>query len=290
MSNLEKDFLSLNDSLFKLTDDQHKEVLNAYKSSLENIQKLLSELYVKYSVDGKLELSELHKYNRFLALEQKIKEEIKNMGGIETKQINLTLNEIYNQAFYQTAFALEMGTVAAIDFALVKPEFVKEVVKFNWSGVPFSERIHSNHDALIKGIRTELTQGIIQGDSVDKMARRMKKKFEMSAYQSQRLIRTESARVISSAQEKLYQESEVVKELIYTATLDNKTSDICRKRDGKRWKVDDSNLPKIPAHPNCRSCWIPVIKDYQPKNRKDNETGEIIEYKTYDEWYKSKVK
>ncbi|MEC1725860.1 minor capsid protein [Schinkia azotoformans] len=291
MSNLEDGILNLVDDLFKLTDEQHKEVIIAYKGSLNNIRQLIAELYVKYAVEGKLNLSDLYKYNRLVAIEDRIKVEIKNLGGFELKQINLILKDIYKQSFYKTAYFLESGMQVGINFALLKPEFVKEVASFNWSGVPFSDRIWDNANSLVKALRTELTQGIIEGDSIDKMARRIKKRFDTSAYNSQRLIRTESARVISSAQEKIYNDSGVVKYVEYVATLDNRTSETCRNRDGKRWKVDDPTKPKIPAHPNCRSTWIPVISDdYKPKKRKDNETKEIIEYKNYDDWYKAKVK
>jgi SPP1 gp7 family putative phage head morphogenesis protein len=289
MAKFEDDFLNLVDSIFNLTDEQHKEIIKVYKGSMENIQALIAKLFMQYAVDGKLTLAELNKYNRLVAIEQQIKEEIKNLGGIETKQFNSILTGVYQQAFYQTAFTLEAGTQVGISFALLKPEFVKEAIAFNWSGVPFSERIWGNSDTLVKALRTELTQGIIQGESIDKMARRIRKSFNTSVYNSQRLMRTESARVISSAQEKIYEESGVVQELIYTATLDSKTSDVCKSRDSKRWKIDDPKRPKIPAHPNCRSCWIPAVKDYQPKKRKDNENKKIVEYKNYQEWYKSRV-
>jgi SPP1 gp7 family putative phage head morphogenesis protein len=287
MTKFEDDFLNLVDSLFNLTDEQHKEIIQAYKTSLDNVQTIIAKIFMQFAVDGKLNIADLNKYNRIVSIEQQIKEEIKNLGGIETKQFNSILNDIYKQSYYQTAFHLEKGIEATIDFTLLKPEFVKEAISYNWSGIPFSERIWNNNTALINSLRTELTQGIIQGDSVDKMAKRIKTKFNTSVFNSQRLIRTESARVISTAQEKLYQDSGVVQEVIYTATLDNKTSKICRERDGKRWEIDDPNRPKIPAHPNCRSAWIPAVKDYQPKKRLDNETKKIIEYKNYDEWSKA---
>lgn len=288
MAKFEDDFLKLVESMFKLTDKQHIEIIKAYKSSLDNVLSIVAQLFMKYAVDGKLNLADLNKYNRLVAIEQQIRAEIKNLGGIELNNFKTILSDIYKQSYYQTVFQLEKGIQSVIDFSLLKPEFVKEVISFNWSGVPFSERIWSNHDALVKNLRTELTQGIIQGDSVDKIARRMRQKFNSSVFQSQRLMRTESARVISSAQEKIYQDSGVVQELIYTATLDSKTSEICRDRDTKRWKIDDPKRPKIPAHPNCRSAWIPAVKEYEPKKRKDNETGKIINYKNYEEWSKEK--
>src|SRR5699024_12238097 len=110
------------------------------------------------------------------------------------------------------------------------------------------------------------------------------------SYQSQRLNRTESSRIINKAQEQFYKEIGV-KEVIYTATLDNRTSDICRGLDGKRFKLDDPNKPKIPenTHPNCRSCYLGVpFDDYELSKRKDNISKINIKYKTYEEWAKVK--
>lgn len=44
----------------------------------------------------------------------------------------------------------------------------------------------------------------------------------------------------------------------WVSVLDNRTSDICRNRSGKRYYYYNGPLP--PAHPNCRSCIVPVIE------------------------------
>lgn len=44
----------------------------------------------------------------------------------------------------------------------------------------------------------------------------------------------------------------------WVSVLDNRTSDICRSRSGQRYAYGSGPLP--PAHPNCRSCIVPVIE------------------------------
>lgn len=289
MADLEKELLKTVDSLFNLTDEQHKEVLKAYKTSLDAVRELLAKFYIKYAVDGKLNYADLVKYNRLLALEEQMKQEVKNLGSFEVKQVNLILKDLYSQAYYRTAYTLGTASSVAIDFTLLKPEFVKEAVNFNWSAIPFSERIWDSKNALVKGLRIQLTRGILEGESLDKLAKRIQQQFDSSAYQSQRLVRTESARVISSAQDKIYQDSGVVEKVQWVSTLDSKTSEICRERDGKTWTADEPH-PSPPAHPNCRSTIIPFIEGYTPTKRKDNESKKIIEYKNYEDWYQAKVK
>lgn len=278
----EKEFLKMVDELFHLSEKQHREVLKLYRKHRDNIKQLIAELFMRYGNDGKVNVSDIPK------IERQIQEEIRNIAVSEVAMIASILATVFTLAYYRTAYMIEKTIHTTFSFSLLRKEVVDEIVNYNWSGIPFSQRIWNNANALVNALRTELYLGIQQGESLDKIAKRIDKQFNSKAYQSQRLIRTESARVISSAQEKIYRESGVVKYLIYTATLDNRTSQICRSRDGKKWRIDDPDRPTIPAHPNCRSCWIPAIEGYEPTKRKDNETKEVIEYKTYEEWAKSK--
>ena len=71
-------------------------------------------------------------------------------------------------------------------------------------------------------------------------------------------IRTSISHLASSARDKVYQEnSNVVTGVEWVATLDTKTSPVCRGLDGQIFPVDSGQRP--PAHPNCRSTTIPVI-------------------------------
>ncbi|KYD30058.1 minor capsid protein [Geobacillus sp. B4113_201601] len=278
----EKEFLKMVDELFILSEKEHREVLKLYRKHRDNIKQLIAELFMKYGQDGKVNVSDIPK------IERQMQEEIRNIAVSEVAIVTSILATVFAHAYYRTAYMIEKTIHTTFSFSLLRKEVVDEIVNYNWSGIPFSQRIWNNANALVNALRTELYIGIQQGESLDKIAKRIDKQFNSKAYQSQRLIRTESARVISSAQEKIYRESGVVKYLIYTATLDNRTSQICRSRDGKKWRIDDPERPMIPAHPNCRSCWIPAIEGYEPTKRKDNETKEVIEYQSYDEWAKSK--
>lgn len=49
-----------------------------------------------------------------------------------------------------------------------------------------------------------------------------------------------------------------IEEYEWVSILDNRTSDICRSRSGKRYLYGKGPLP--PAHPNCRSMIVPVVE------------------------------
>jgi SPP1 gp7 family putative phage head morphogenesis protein len=278
----EKEFLKMVEELFNLSEKQHREVLKLYKKHRDNINQLIAELFMRYGNDGKVNVSDIPK------IERQIQEEIRNIAVSEVAIVTSILATICAHAYYRTAYEIEKSIGVAISFSLLRKEVIDEIVKYNWSGTEYSQRIWDNTNALVKALRTELYLGIQQGESIDKIAKRIDKQFNSKAYQSQRLIRTESARVISSAQEKIYRESGVVKKVQWVATLEGNTCEQCARLDGKQFDIDDQTKPSPPRHPNCRCCFIGVVGDYQPTKRKDNETKEIIDHKTFEEWAKSK--
>ncbi|WP_226087476.1 minor capsid protein [Mesobacillus sp. S13] len=288
MSDLEKELLKMVDDIFNVTEKDHKKILKLYKQSEENIISFFNSLFSEYGTDGQLELTEIQKYNRAKKIEEFLQNEAKSLIKAEIALTTSILFAAYTATYYKSTYYMESNLGIAINFKLLNKEIISEVVNFDWSGIPFSTRIYNNHQNLINTLRTELFNGIRQGESVDKIARRVRKQMGIRYHHSQVLIRTESARVISSAQERIYQDSGAVEGIIFTATLDSKTTDYCQKNDSKRWKIDDPKRPKLPAHISCRSCWIPAAKNYQPKKRKDNETKGIIQYKSYEEWAKAK--
>lgn len=61
-----------------------------------------------------------------------------------------------------------------------------------------------------------------------------------------------------------------IDEYEWLSVLDNRTSDICRSRSGKRYLYGKGPLP--PAHPNCRSMIVPVV------------AGEAIRNPSFKDW------
>ncbi|MGG3210952.1 minor capsid protein [Geobacillus stearothermophilus] len=278
----EKEFLKMVDELFNLSEKEHREVLKLYRKHRDNIKQLIAELFMKYGQDGKVNVSDVPK------IERQMQEEIRNIAVSEVAIVTSILATVFAHAYYRTAYEIEKSIGVAISFSLLRKEVIDEIVNYNWSGTMFSQRIWDNTNALAKALRTELYLGIQQGESIDKIAKRIDKQFNSKAFQSQRLIRTESSKIISSAQEKIYKDSGVVQKVQWVATLEGNTCEQCARLDGKQFDIDDQTKPSPPRHPNCRCCLIPIIEGYEPTKRKDNETKQVIEYQSYEEWAKSK--
>ena len=123
-------------------------------------------------------------------------------------------------------------------------------------------------------------------------------KFDQGIFEARRLVRTEAAFVSGELNAEAYEECDLQK-YQFLATLDLRTSEICRSLDGKRFFLKDRQVGKNypPMHPWCRSTTIAVISEDDIKKLKrralNPETGrtELVPASmTYGEWYKKYVK
>lgn len=110
---------------------------------------------------------------------------------------------------------------------------------------------------------------------------------------AERLVRTETTYVTNMAELESYKELDIDK-YIFVATLDLRTSPMCREMDGKIIEVSKgaSGENLLPLHHWCRSTTRAYFEGMTRKRRaRDPETGEnyIIEDMEYKEWYQKCV-
>jgi len=133
----------------------------------------------------------------------------------------------------------------------------------------------SQADLFAKTVRN----GLLTGESTDKIARRLKGRLRFGQPGSLRqiaqaggevtavannqvmaLIRTSINQVANETSQQVYKANQdVTKRYRYVATLDSRTSPICRSLDGREFKYGKGPTP--PQHFNCRSTTVPII-DY----------------------------
>lgn len=106
------------------------------------------------------------------------------------------------------------------------------------------------------------------------------------------VIRTAVQHVANHArQETFAANGDVLKGWKFVATLDLRTSDICRANDGTAWPIGQGPVP--PLHHRCRSASVPLVKslrelgldagDFPPSTRASMD-GQVPEDLTYEQW------
>lgn len=152
------------------------------------------------------------------------------------------------------------GDVAT--YALLSTDEIAYIATFPWSGSEFSDRLWRNKQKLVFELQNIVTTGLIRGESTQSMARKLKERVGNGKYETERLIRTETAYILGETSAQLWEKNDVVY-YDFFAKLDKRTSPQCRARDGKRYRLSErkvgTNYP--PLHPFCRSFAAAVVED-----------------------------
>jgi SPP1 gp7 family putative phage head morphogenesis protein len=79
-------------------------------------------------------------------------------------------------------------------------------------------------------------------------------------------LRTATNTAYNEARDSLFQRSDDVTGYLFSAVLDDVTTELCRSLDGRMWKKDDSEwiIYQPPLHYNCRSILTPVMRGDEP--------------------------
>lgn len=288
MANLRDEIFDIRNLLDKKAEKDSKPILQAYKRALTETREEIAKLYVKYAVDGKLKMSQQQRYTYLKLLESQLKEQAKELGNIDLGHTTKILSDVYEQSYYRTAFIIDKGITSTIDFVLLNPKMVEAAINVPIEGKMFSDRIWNNKELLVKRVRQSVERAVLQGYSVDRLAKNIKINFGSSAYESQRLIRTEIGRVMGEAQKNIYESSDVVKKIMWDSTLDSKTRPEHAELDGKTWDIYDPNRKYAPDGVNCRCATVPIVSGWSPTKKREQETREIIDYTDYNSWLKSR--
>jgi SPP1 gp7 family putative phage head morphogenesis protein len=106
------------------------------------------------------------------------------------------------------------------------------------------------------------------------------------------LVRTSINQVANTASQQVYEANQdITKKYRYVATLDTRTSSICRALDGQEFEYGKGPTP--PQHFNCRSTTVPVIDpDILPPSTtatRASKDGQVPINTTYGKWLKDKM-
>ena len=168
----------------------------------------------------------------------------------------------------------------------------------------------SQADLFAKTVRN----GLLTGESTDKIAKDLKgnlrfgqlgsarqiaqaggKVTAMANRQVMALVRTSLNQVANEASQQVYEANQdVTQRYRYVATLDSRTSPICRALDGQEFEYGKG--PKPPQHFNCRSTTVPVI-DYKAlgftppaPGKRAAQGGMVPANQSYGQWLNSQSK
>ena len=277
-----------------------KILLRNLKKASKDIEEEIYKLYSRYSKDNRLSYAEANKLltgpkykewrmdlkdyvdeitktdNKELLLELNTLSAKSSITGLEEQlyQIQKILDRDYifkhkevkkllkagvKNSFTQTAYTIENLNGFHSSFSMINQKDIEDTINLPWSGKNYSSRLWANRTKLKDKVQEQIVQATIQGKDLRQCIKELSETMEATREVTKRLINTEHAYACSQGDLKMYEEFGIDR-YEYVATLDSKTSNICRSLDGKVYKRNEAisgvNFP--PMHPHCRSTTVPA--------------------------------
>lgn len=283
------DDTKMNREMFNIYNDTLKEVKAKLKDYMTNYEDLP---YWKQMQTGQLvklqdEITEL--------LNSAYPKAVDVATNFKTDQ----LQKGYNGVFYHA----ENQEGVSLGFNGLNKDFVRSAVQEPVAGKKLSQRLYKRKEQLAKRAQGAITTAVLQGKGYSYMARIISGNTDATYRQAMRIARTEGGRMRSIGKQKAYEEAEelgVKVQKMWVSTLDSMTRSSHQHLDGQVVDVKDDFIglegarakgPRLFGDPsedvNCRCTTVTVVNGVKPALRRDNETGEIIKFKTYKEWEKA---
>lgn len=268
-----------------------------------NFEKLLEAYKNKTGAQKREVLAELeapaykNRMKRLDDIDKSINRLINAVASKERDAIDKTMRKVYESSYHHAVY--EAARMSGLDLQTgpIDEGALETILKKKWSGQNYSERVWNNTQKVADAIKEELMIGALTGKTEKEMTDSINEQFLSGRNRARRLVRTESSYIHNEAHFQAYKDYGI-EEYRFVATLDLRTSQICRERDGSVYRVNDKkigvNAP--PMHPWCRSTTIMNLDDETMHNlerfARDPVTGERMKVpadETYKEWYQRMV-
>lgn len=281
------------------------QLLSAGQTAQER-QRLLEQLQQTKEPQARRELIAMldapayaDRISRLQALQNAIRAEAVAMGVREERLAKARLTDTLKQAYYRTIFN-DQKRNGLYDFRLISDRRVQAALTHKWSGKNYSDRVWKNNAAFCKRLQRTIEVGCMTGMTLHDMEEHLLEDCigadsdSGQRYCASRLIRTEVNHFSNQGFLEGYKAAGIIR-YRFMATLDLRTSAVCRQLDGKTFLVEEAkageNLP--PMHPFCRSITVPVTNNRTGTRwARDPVTGKSMTVPadmTYSQWYEKYV-
>ena len=218
--------------------------------------------------------------------------------------IGQRMNGIFSLNHNFAAYTLEHDLGLNLQFTLYDEFTVARLLKENPKLLPKPKiDIALDKKWNAQKITSEITQGILTGESIPKIADRLQNVTDMNRNSAIRNARTAITGAENAGRVESYQYAEsigITLQKEWLATLDDRTRDEHRALDGQRADIDepfviDGEEIMYPGDPSaegylvygCRCTMVSSVegvKDLDPVYRRDNISGELIDNMSYKDW------
>lgn len=189
----QRDFMRNNKRAFEDAEKLNKVLASIYGSCQKEILGNLAETIAKVKkAGGEWSYANQSALTRSRGLFEQINKELVKLGKEENTVFRTNLQNIYTDQFLRTLYSLGQTQTINSSFAMLNPRLIQDTLDYPWSGAMFSDRLWLDKDRLGRNLRVGLTQSMILGEDMDKIADRVGANINTSKYNAMRVARTEN--------------------------------------------------------------------------------------------------
>ena len=311
----DRELLNLENRIAKVYREAEKDVQKEMSIFLSNFKKKDAEW--KFKLDkGEAKIEEYQEWlkkqvfrgEQWQLQRQMIADTLYNANYTALEMVNNKTPEIFALNSNYVAFDLEKKAEVDLSFHLYNTSTVRKLLVEDAKILPF-KKLKKGKDVLwnFQSIRNEVAKGIIKGESVNKIAKRL---YTVIPDRNMAMLKTHARTMVTSAQNQgrmeRFKEAQSLGINIkkqWIATIDARTRFSHVMLDGQIRDLDEDfevdglkiREPADPfAHPsltyNCRCTMNSILVDFPQEftERRDNETGELIKEMDFENWQKYK--
>lgn len=283
----------------KLTD-----YLEKFAKKDAEMQKKVASGQMSAEEYGKWRLGQMAMGERWKEMQKTLTEDLVNADKIAAGMINDSLPSAYALNYNYGTYEVEHGAEIDTSFSLYDHATVENLMKKDPKIIP-QARVDIPKDELWnrRKLTSAITQGILQGESIPKIAKRLGSVADMDRKAAIRNARTYTTAAENKGRVDSYERANnmgIPVKQMWMATLDDRTRAEHRHLDGQVRAVGeyfetDGYIILYPGDPraepemiyNCRCTLVADIEGYQYQDERNNsKLGDM----TYEEWKHAKDK
>jgi SPP1 gp7 family putative phage head morphogenesis protein len=219
---------------------------------------------------------------RYRRMIKELKAVIRSGMGELSRESKRRLANIYVAESEWAARALADHVPLDIAYDTLSLQMANAAIKHNpMHGRFVGDWFRTLGELTARRVQDQINIGIATGDGVNRITQRlMSARHGMYAGNAplagqlrrnvRTIVRTTCADIAAQARSELYgRNKDIIKKIRWVSVLDVMTSDICQTLDGVEWPLGEERRP--PAHHQCRSTTIPIVKSWKELGLSANE-------------------
>ena len=227
----------------KWTDEElrrlEKRINSEYTKAYQEIRKEMADIMQKISTNPNMSLQQkvaaMNKYNRLKNLCSQMADVLQDTNKTAQSFINKSVQNIYKTNYN---YAAEQLGFSVLDNTAVRNILTGETNPFTKLSIAGEQ----DKRAIMRRLESELTTGILKGESIPNIAKRLKNVSEGYLGDTIRIARTETTRVENSAKQAVGDEGKRLHFNMWkrwVATDDGRTRDEHREAEGQEVPNDE---------------------------------------------------